>query len=100
MRVRRLTEDSVMAIGIFAALLGLLLAAAAISIPQLVRVRHQRPDDDDTQAYLRETGRSAGDIAQENAALRARQESDARSQHAGGSDSAPPQGGAGSRETS
>jgi hypothetical protein len=89
-----------MAIGIFAAVLGLVLAAAAISIPQLVRFRHQRPDDDDTQAYLRETGRSARDIAQENAALRAQQDGDARAQHASGSDSAPPQGGAGSHETS
>jgi hypothetical protein len=38
-----------------------------------VRIRHQRPDYDDTQAYLKATGRSAQDIAQGNAGVRQRQ---------------------------
>jgi hypothetical protein len=65
------------AIGIFAAVLGLVIAAAAIGIPQLVRIRHQRPDDD-TQAYLKQTGRTAEEIAAGNAAVRVRQQSDVR----------------------
>jgi hypothetical protein len=64
-----------MADAIFAAVLGVVIAAVCIGIPQLVRVRHQRPDDD-TQAYLKQTGRSASDIAAGNAAARARQQSD------------------------
>jgi hypothetical protein len=67
-----------MAVGITAALLGLLIAAACIAIPQVVRSRRQQPDDD-TQAYLKETGRSARDIERANAALRAEQEKDPRS---------------------
>jgi hypothetical protein len=60
-----------MAMGIFAAVLGVLIAAACISVPQLVRSRSaRRPDDDDTRAYLKSTGRSARDIAEGNAALR------------------------------
>ena len=38
--------------------------------PALVRRRHTHPDNDDTQAYLEETGQSARDIAERNAALR------------------------------
>jgi hypothetical protein len=75
-----------MAIGIIAAVLAVLIAAACIGIPQLVRIRHQQPDDDDALNYEKETGRSARDIAQENAAVRAHQESDVRSQQASGSD--------------
>ncbi len=63
-----------MATGILAAALGLLIAAACISIPQLVRRRHTQPDNDDTQAYLKQTGQSARDIAERNAALRAQQQ--------------------------
>jgi hypothetical protein len=74
-----------MAIGIVAAVLAVLIAAACIGIPQLVRVRHQQPDDDDALAYEKETGRSVRDIAQGNAAVRERQEDDARSEHASGS---------------
>jgi hypothetical protein len=59
-----------MAIAILGGVLGLVLGAAALGIPQLVRIRHQRPDDDDTQAYLKATGRSAQDIAQGNAQVR------------------------------
>jgi hypothetical protein len=63
-----------MAIAIIGGVIGLVLGAAAIGIPQLVRVRHQRPDSDDTQAYLQATGRSAQDIAQSNARVRERQQ--------------------------
>jgi hypothetical protein len=59
-----------MAIAILGGVIGLVLGAAALGIPQLVRIRHQRPDDDDTQAYLKATGRSAQDIAQGNARVR------------------------------
>jgi hypothetical protein len=62
-----------MEIAILGGVLGLVLGAAAIGIPQLVRIRHQRPDDD-TQAYLKATGRSAQDIAQGNAQMRQRQQ--------------------------
>jgi hypothetical protein len=67
-------EDSiVMTIAILGGVIGLLLGAAALGIPQLVRIRHQRPDDDG-QAYLKATGRSAQDIAQGNAQVRRRQQ--------------------------
>jgi hypothetical protein len=64
-----------MADAIFAAVLGVLISAAALGIPQWVRIRHQRPDDD-TQAYLQQTGRTAGEIAQGNAMVRERQQDD------------------------
>jgi hypothetical protein len=63
-----------MAIAILGGAIGLVLGAAALGIPQLVRIRRQRPDDDDTQAYLKATGRSARDIAQGNARVREGQE--------------------------
>jgi hypothetical protein len=70
-----------MTAGILAAVLGLLIAAACLGIPQLVRTRRQQPNDD-TRAYLKETGRSARDIARSNAAVRAAQlQNDVRSQH-------------------
>jgi hypothetical protein len=59
-----------MVIAIIGGAIGLVIGAAALGIPQLVRIRHQRPDDDDTQAYLKATGRSARDIAQGNARVR------------------------------
>lgn len=65
-----------MTAGILAAMLGLVIAAACISIPQLVRKRRSQPDDDDTQAYLKRTGRSARDITEANAAQRARQQNE------------------------
>ncbi len=69
-----------MATGILAAALGLVIAVACISIPQLVRKRHTHPDnDDDTQAYLKETGQTARDIAERNAALRTQQQAATRS---------------------
>jgi hypothetical protein len=63
-----------MVIAIIGGVIGLVLGAAAIGIPQLVRIRRQRLDDDDTQAYLKETGRSAQDIAQSNAQVREQQQ--------------------------
>jgi hypothetical protein len=65
-----------MVIAIIGGVIGLVLGAAALGIPQLVRIRHQKPDDDDTQAYLKATGRSAQDIAQSNAQTRAQQQND------------------------
>jgi hypothetical protein len=64
-----------MVIAIIGGVIGLVLGVAALGIPQLVRIRHQRPDDDDTQAYLKATGRSVRDIAQENARVRESQTS-------------------------
>jgi len=89
-----------MTIGILAAVLGLLLAAAAIIIPRLVNRRNDPEYDADTRAYQKETGRSARDIAQGNADQAFRQENGAGSRQAGGSDGLPPRNGAGSRETS
>jgi hypothetical protein len=64
-----------MAIAIIGGVIGLVLGAAALGIPQIVRLRHQRPDYDDTQAYLKATGRSVQEIAQSNAKLRQQQQS-------------------------
>lgn len=81
------------------AILGLLIGAACIGIPQLVRKRRQRPDDADTEAYLKETHRSARDIAQSNAALQSQQKNDARTQQASGSDGPLSHADTSSRET-
>jgi hypothetical protein len=75
-----------MAIGILAAVLGLLLGTAAIIIPRIVN-RHNHPEDQsDSRAYLANTGRSAEEIVQGNRSLQARPDNDAGSQHAGGTD--------------
>jgi hypothetical protein len=57
-----------MSLPILAAVLGVLIAAAAIGIPQLVRFRHRsgHDEDDDSRAYLEATGRSARDVAEDN----------------------------------
>jgi hypothetical protein len=68
-----------MAIGILAAVLGLVLAAAAIGIPRLVARRNQPEEDADSQAYLKNTGRSVEDIVRGNRDRLARQQSDAGS---------------------
>jgi hypothetical protein len=81
-----------MTIGILAAVLGLLLAAAAIIIPRLVNRRNDPEYDADTRAYQKETGRSARDIVQGNA--------DQALQPPHGSDGPVPGNGAGSREPS
>ncbi len=72
-----------------AIVLGLLISAACLGIPQFVRLRNQRLDDDDTQAYLKEVGRSAQEVAQGNAA-ELQKEIDAASQQAAGSAGPPP----------
>jgi hypothetical protein len=65
-------------------IIGFLIGLACIGIPQLVHKLRQRPDDDDTKAYLKETGRSVQDIVQENAAVESQQESETQSQKPGG----------------
>ena len=65
-------------------IIGFLIGLACIGIPQLVRKLRQRPADDDTKAYLKETGRSVQDIAQANAAVESQQETDSQSQKPSG----------------
>ena len=55
-----------MTIAIIAVLLALLLGSAAIIIPRLVNRGNDPDDHADSRAYLEETGRTAGDIAQGN----------------------------------
>jgi hypothetical protein len=55
-----------MAIGILAAVLGLLLATAAIVIPRVVAHRSHGEDDAASRAYLASTGRSAEEVEQAN----------------------------------
>ena len=63
---------------IFASVLGLLIAGSCIGIPQLVRQRSQKPEDDG-RGYLDQTGRTAQDIAKSNADVLSRQAQDAES---------------------
>jgi hypothetical protein len=66
-----------MAIGILAAVLGLLFGTAAILIPRMVG-RHNHPEDDTaSRAYLANTGRTAEEIAQANRGLNAPPDVDA-----------------------
>jgi len=83
---------------VIASVLGLLIGIAAIVIPMLLRKQQNRPADDDMLAYQKETGRSAQDIARDNAATEARQQNDVRSEKAGGSDGPSSHDHAGSRE--
>jgi len=69
-----------MAIGIFAAVLGLLIAAACIMIPRVVSRRNDPYNNADALAYQKETGRSAREIEQGNAAVRAQQQSGSKQQ--------------------
>jgi hypothetical protein len=65
------------AIGVLAAVLGLLVGTAAIIIPRMV-ARHNRPEDHaDSQAYLANTGRSAEEVVQGNRSLQAWPDNDA-----------------------
>jgi predicted kinase len=64
-----------MTIGIIAAVLGLLIAAACIMIPRVVSRRNDPYSPADALAYEKQTGRSAQDIEKDNAAVRARQNS-------------------------
>jgi hypothetical protein len=79
-----------MAIGILAAVLGLLFGTAAIVIPRVVN-RHNDPEDhSDSLAYLASTGRSAEEIVQGNRSLQARPDNDAGPRRAGGTDTGKP----------
>jgi hypothetical protein len=76
-----------MTIAIVAALLGLVIAVACIQLPKLVS-RHNAPySQADARAYEKETGRSAEQIAAENAADRASQQNRDGAPQADGSDS-------------
>jgi hypothetical protein len=67
-----------MIIGILAAVLGLLLATAAIVIPRMV-AHHNNPEDDAaSRAYLASTGRTAEEVAQANRGGKTRPDSDAQ----------------------
>ena len=79
---------SAIGVTILASVLGLVIAAACISIPQLVRIRSQRPDDGG-RAYYNETGRSAQDIERDNAALLLQQGNAARAEREGGAGGSP-----------
>jgi hypothetical protein len=58
-----------MAIGILAAVLGVLISAVALTIPRIV-ARHNQPEDhQDSLAYLASTARSAKDVIQANRGL-------------------------------
>jgi hypothetical protein len=76
-----------MAIGILAAVLGLLLSTAAIVIPRVVGRRNQPEDDATSRAYLASTGRSAQEIAQANRGWKAPPDSDAEPRQADGTES-------------
>jgi hypothetical protein len=67
-----------MTIGVIAAVLGLLIAAACIWIPRVVSRRNDPYNHADALAYEKETGRSAQEIEQDNAAVRARQDRSTR----------------------
>ena len=73
-----------MAIGIVTAAIGLLIATACIMIPRVVARRNEPYDHADALRYEKETGRSAREIEQDNAAWKVRQQS--RSQQGSGSD--------------
>jgi hypothetical protein len=73
-----------MAIGILAAVLGLLLSAAAIVIPRIVGRQNDPENDAASRAYLASTGRSAEEIERANRDWTARTDSDAQPRQAGG----------------
>ena len=74
-----------MAIGILAAVLGVLISAVAIIVPRMVNRGNNPQDHTDSLAYLKQTGRSAEDIARGNAGLAFQQKSDAGPPQADGS---------------
>jgi hypothetical protein len=76
-----------MAIGVLAAVLGLLFGTAAIVIPRIA-ARHNHPEDDAaSRAYLAATGRSATEIAQANLGRKIRPGNDAEPSQEGGAGS-------------
>jgi len=78
-----------MAIGIAAAVLGLLIATACIMIPRVVVRRNAPYSHADALAYEKETGRSAQEIEEGNAAVRAHQQDDSSSEQASGATGPP-----------
>lgn len=81
---------------VIAIVLGLVISAACLGIPQLVRIRNQQPDDD-SQGYLKQTGRSSGEVAQENAAVLAEEENADELRRASGTSGPSVEGERGSR---
>ncbi len=63
-----------MVTAIVAAALGLLIGAACMVIPRVVARRNDPYSDADALAYEHETGRSAREIEQDNAAVKAHQQ--------------------------
>jgi hypothetical protein len=72
-----------MVIAIVAVAAGVVIAFACVEIPRLIARRNNPYDDADAKAYERETGRSAQQIEQDNAVVRAQQQN--RSQQESGS---------------
>lgn len=66
-----------MEITVISIVLGVVIATACIGLPQLVRVLTTQPDDN-SRAYLEQTGRSPTDVAQTNAALLVQNQATAR----------------------
>jgi hypothetical protein len=73
-----------MAIAIVAGAIGVLIAFACVEVPRLLARRNKPYDHADAMAYEHETGRSARQIEQDNAVVRARQQD--RPQQGSGSD--------------
>jgi hypothetical protein len=63
-----------MAIAIVAAAVGIVIALACVEVPRLVARRNKPYDHADAIAYEHETGRSAQQIEQDNAVVRAEQQ--------------------------
>ena len=73
-----------MAIGILAAVLGLLLSTAAIVIPRIVARQSGPENDAASRAYLASTGRSAEEIERANRNWTDRTDSDSQPRQADG----------------
>jgi hypothetical protein len=78
--VHRLGKALFVFIGILAAVSGVLIAVVCIAIPRLVARKNNPEDHTDSHAYLKNTGRSAQDIARANAGGAFQQKNDAGSQ--------------------
>jgi hypothetical protein len=72
--VRPSGKMCVMAVGIVAAVLGILIATACIMIPRMVARRNDPEDHTDALAYEEDTGRTSGEIESDNAAVREHQQ--------------------------
>ncbi len=69
-----------MVIGIVAAAVGVLIAFACVEVPRLMARRNNPYSNADALAYENKTGRSAQQIEQDNAAVKARQQNRAQQQ--------------------